>query len=110
MKKSFLIISLLFALSCSTEKVPENVLDKDKMAKAMLEIHILEAKVQKLYLPRDSSKLVYYHYEKLLFEDLGIEEDVYNESLIYYIDHSTELSEIYERVVDSLLLKQNTIK
>lgn len=75
-----------------------------------MEIHMLEAKVQKLYLKADSARMVYKHYEKMLFDDLGITEEEYDRSLIYYVNNGKELGKVYEQVVDSLMLKQNTVK
>jgi len=98
------------AFSCSDEKLPEGVLDKDKMTEVLMEIHILEAKIQKLYLPLDSGMVLFKHYETKLLEDLGVSQETYDKSLVYYIDHSEEMGEIYNQIVDSLLLKQNTIK
>ena len=109
-KKPFLILSVLLAISCANEKVPEGVMDQDRMTEVLMEIHLLEAKIQKLYVPQDSGKILYDHYEKMLFKDLGISEEEYNQSLIYYINHGEELGEIYNHIVDSLMLKQNTIK
>ncbi|XOV91106.1 MAG: DUF4296 domain-containing protein [Bacteroidota bacterium] len=107
-KKPFLILSLFLTLSfsCSNEEVPEGVLDKDKMMEVLMEIHILEAKIQKLYVPADSSELLYHHYEKMLFDDLGVTEEEYDKSLIYYVDHSDELGRMYFQIVDSLMLRQ----
>tara|TARA_Y100001972_G_scaffold77175_1_gene93767 strand:+ start:3006 stop:3344 length:339 start_codon:yes stop_codon:yes gene_type:complete len=109
-KKLFLIICLFIACSCSEEKLPEGVLDKDKMTEVLMEIHLLEAKIQKLYLPLDSGQVVFKHYETKLLQDLGVSQEVYDRSLIYYVDHSQEMGEIYDRIVDSLMLKQNTLK
>ena len=105
-----MILSILFAFSCGKEETPEGVLDKDRMTKVLMEIHLLEAKIQKLYVPADSSKKLYHHYEKMLFEDLGVTEEQYDESLIYYVNHGAELGEIYNHIVDSLMLKHNTTK
>ncbi|MBV6641498.1 MAG: DUF4296 domain-containing protein [Cyclobacteriaceae bacterium] len=110
MKKPFLIICLFIAFSCSKEKLPEGVLDKDKMTEVLMEIHLLEAKIQKLYLPLDSGMVVFKHYETKLLEDLGVTQETYDKSLIYYVDHSEDLGKIYDRIVDSLMLKQNTMK
>ncbi len=110
MKKPFLITCLFIACSCSEKKLPEGVLDKDKMTEVLMEIHILEAKIQKLYLPLDSGMVVFKHYETKLLEDLGISQETYDQSLIYYVDHSEELGTIYDQIVDSLMLKHNTIK
>ncbi len=105
-----MILCVLFLCACAREKRPEGVFDQDKMTEVLMEIHLLEAKIQKLYLPGDSGDVIYRHYEKMLFEDLGITEEEYDQSLIYYVENSKELGEVYDRIVDSLMLKQNITK
>ena len=80
-----------------------------QMTKLLMEIHLLEAKVNELpIIPFDSSQLVYDHYEKLLFDDLGITPEQYELSFNYYLDHPKEFEKIYTAVVDSLLQKEKT--
>ena len=78
------------------------------MVRVLIDVHILEAKVKKLYLARDTSKLIYNHYEKMLFEDLGISKTQYEESMSYYIEEIGTMKDIYDQVVDSLLARQKT--
>jgi hypothetical protein len=78
------------------------------MVRVLIDVHILEAKVKKLYLPRDTSKMVYNHYEKMLFKDQGISKAQYEESMSYYIDEIGTMKDIYDQVVDSLLARQKT--
>ena len=108
MKKAIFIICMaLFA--CGEEKMPENVYPEDEMVKILIEVHLLEAKIQKLYIARDSSQILYQHYEKKLFEELDVDREKYNNSMIYYVDNGYKMSDIYDRVVDSLLLQQQTL-
>ena len=85
--------------------MPENLIDHPKMVKT--EIHLLEAKIEaiKIY-PADSARVIYDHYESLLFEDLGITIEKYEESFNYYLENPNEFEKIYETVVDSLLQKE----
>ena len=48
------------------------------MVKVMIEIHLLEAKINNTPIdPFDSTQAVYDHYEELLFKDLGINQGQY---------------------------------
>ena len=76
------------------------------MVNALIDIHLLEAKVNKLYLNPDSSSQVYRHYENLLFSDMGISRADYQRSFEFYINELGEMREIYNRVTDSLLARQ----
>ncbi|MEQ9304199.1 MAG: DUF4296 domain-containing protein [Marinoscillum sp.] len=109
-KPFFVILIILFLFGCSKHKVetPDGVLSHDEMVRVLIDVHILEAKVKKLYLPRDSSQVVYHHYEKMLFKDLGIDRTEYIKSMEFYVDEIEELKTIYDEIVDSLLSRQKT--
>lgn len=77
----------------------------------MIEIHLLEAKINKVPIkPIDSTQAVYDHYEKLLFEDLEITQDQYERSFNYYVDNPNEFEKIYNAVVDSLMEQEKLYK
>lgn len=78
------------------------------MVRVLIDVHMLEAKVKKLYLSHDSSKAVYDHYEKMLFSDLGITREQYNRSIEFYIDEIEEFHKIYDEVSDSLLARSKS--
>ena len=81
------------------------------MTKFLVEVHLLEAKMEKLpVIPVDSTQAVYDHYENLLFKDLGITQEQYESSFNYYLDNPKQLEKIYNAVVDSLLQKEKTAK
>ncbi len=112
MNKSIFIGFLLFfgCIQLSSE-VPEELLDKEEMAKVMTEIHILEARIYKLYLKQDSSKILYDHYEELLLDSLDISKDQFDQSLEYYFTNDVKgFQKVYEVVVDSLLSRQKRAK
>lgn len=106
----FLILFLLIFVNCSKkeQKLPPNVLTHQEMVRVLIDVHILEAKIKKLYLPKDSSQKVYDHYEGMLFDELGITPEQYNESTEYYVDHLDLMKGVYDEVVDSLLARQKT--
>ena len=90
MKKSFFIL-IVILISCSKSEYPDNVLSQDEMVSILIEVHLLEAKIQKLYLKEDSSKVLYDHYEDMLFDDLEVDRERYNNSMIYYVDNGYEM-------------------
>ncbi|MEQ8473207.1 MAG: DUF4296 domain-containing protein [Marinoscillum sp.] len=110
MRKSFFVILILILFGCSKHKVetPRGVLSQDQMVRVLIDVHILEAKIRKLYLPGDSSKVIYKHYEKMLFKDLGITKEQYAKSMEFYVDEIDQYKSIYDQVVDSLLARQST--
>lgn len=99
-------------MNCSKKQseIPDGVLNRDEMVRVLIEVHILEAKIKKLYLNKDSSQVVYNHYEKMLFDDMGVSKETYDESVAFYVEHLEVYQGIYERVVDSLMVKQKANK
>lgn len=95
-------------MACSKKQTetPPGVLGRDQMVRTLVDVHLLEAKVKKLYLNRDSSEAVFAHYEQLLFNDLGISKEEYEKSMEFYVDNIQEMRSIYDEVVDSLLARQ----
>lgn len=81
------------------------------MVKVMIEIHVLESKINNVLIePYDSTQAVYEHYEKLMFEDMGITQDQYERSFNYYVDNPNEFEKIYNAVVDSLMEREKRFK
>ncbi len=77
------------------------------MVKVMTEIHLLEGKINNIFIdPRDSIQAVYDHYEKSLFKDLGITQDQYERSFNYYVDNPSVFEKIYNAVVDTLMQRE----
>ena len=93
--------------SCGSPDEPENLIGQTQMVKALTEIHLLEAKVEAMDIrPIDSAQLVYDHYEKMLFDDLGITQEQYEVSINFYLENPNKFGKIYAIVVDSLLQKE----
>ena len=103
--KKLLILGLTFTLcACSSEEIepPENLISKEQMIGFLLDLHLAEAKINTLAVPRDSAKLLYKHYERYLFDKHGIEDSAYYKSFQYYLQDLQAMDEIYGAVVDSL--------
>ena len=108
MKNIFLTV-LVILCACGGPEKPENLITPQQMTKLLLEVHILEAKMNKLpVVPLDCTQVVFDHYEKLLLEDMNITEEQYQVSFDYYLDHPKQFEKIYNAVVDSLLQKEKT--
>jgi hypothetical protein len=86
--------------------VPDGLLSREEMADVMTEIHILEARIYKLYLKEDSAENLYRHYENLLLDSLQVPKEKYDKSLEYYFSNPKNFQKVYDQVVDSLLSRQ----
>lgn len=88
-----------------------DLIEPTKMTKILTEVHLLEAKIDQIGIsPKDSASAVYFHFENLLFEEMGVTKEQYENSFNYYLDHPKEFEKIYTTVVDSLLQKEKTAR
>ncbi len=105
-KKNLTILIIISACSTADNR-PADLVPENKMALILTEIHILEAKIKQLGIQKnDSMQAVYDHYERLLFNDFGIDKSQYERSFNYYVNHPKEFNTVYETVVDTLALRQ----
>lgn len=72
------------------------------MTSILIDVHILESKVNDLKLPFDSSRLLYNTLEQDLFIKHGVSEEKYKLSYQFYVMNVDLLDEVYATVVDSL--------
>lgn len=102
MKKYFLLINVIVGFSCTPTTEEHQVIPSELMVELLVDIHILEARVDKLRIGNDSSYAVYNTLEKELFEKHGVSKKEYVNSYKYYLSDPNALDRIYEVVVDSL--------
>jgi len=102
-------MGLCMMLGCQrTIEDNKGLLPRDKMVSLLIDIHILEAKVNKLRLKSDSAKAVYNTFEEKIFLDHNVDRAVYDRSLQYYLIETKELKKVYQVVIDSLNLRQKS--
>lgn len=99
---------MVIIAGCSDKKteLPTGLLTHGEMVRVLIDIHLLEAKVQKLYLPRDSAEMVFKYFETRLLQQSNVTDSVYNASMAFYTQEIDQLKKIYDEVVDSLLSRQ----
>lgn len=90
----------------SKPEAPKGTLSKKQMTAILVDIHLLESKIDRLRLKPDSAEIVYAHFESQIFEKHGVDPDNYRESLRYYTEVVDEFYTIYEGVVDSLMVRE----
>ncbi len=111
MKKLFLTV-LVIVSACSTKsEAPDDLIPQDQMVSLLVEVHVLESKIKNLSIrSADSAKVVYDHYEKLLFADFNITQDQYERSFNYYVENLDEFKDVYTTVVDTLMQREKLLK
>jgi len=105
-KYIFVLLVILFGCSKKKTELPQGLLSRSEMVNLLIDVHLLEAKVQKLYLTKDSAAQVYEYFEKKLMEEHHVKDSIYNLSLNFYLQELDQFKIIYDEVVDSLLARQ----
>ena len=105
-----ILVLLTFGLfGCSSEKeMPEDLLTKQQMIGFLIDIHVLEGKVDLLKLKKDTSTLIFNTFEQEILKEHNIDKDIYYKSYQYYMEDVKGMNEIYTAVVDSLNFLQTT--
>lgn len=103
MKRNLLVVCLcIYLLGCGSNKVPEGVLNEDKMVEMLVDIHMLEGMVSSFPIHFDSSRILYPLMERDLFEKHQVPDSVFKRSLEFYMEDIRMMDRIYARTIDSL--------
>jgi hypothetical protein len=81
-------------------------MSKQQMVSFLIDLHLMEAKINVVRFPKDSTKAYFPRIEEALFEKHNITDSVYFKSYQYYLNDMFAMEEIYSAVVDSLSLRE----
>lgn len=82
---------------------PANLVDEDKMADILAEVHLSEARIAKLAIASsDTSALLFKRLHTQTLKKFDVDTASYSQSFVYYSAHPDQLAKIYEQVVDKL--------
>lgn len=73
------------------------------MTHLLIQIHLIESKVGRVRVSPDSSNVLYYYYENLMLDEVGVDTTLFYTSLDFYSNEPQVYQKIYAAVVDSLL-------
>ena len=108
MKKIIWILIIPAVLSCSNQdKLPDGFLSEKEMVTFLIDLHIIQSKVQNLRLSNDSAEVLFMILEKDLMEQYAIRDTVFYESYSWYLAHPEIMHEVYTAVVDTLSLRES---
>ena len=108
MRPSFYFI-ICMIMGCNVpNETPDPLLNEVVMSNILLDVHLLESKINTLGKKGDTSFQIYDHFEKLILEKHGVDSLVYTQNLAYYLEHPSLLEKVYTAIIDSLLLRENT--
>ncbi|NQW28858.1 MAG: DUF4296 domain-containing protein [Flammeovirgaceae bacterium] len=103
---------LLFTfISCnSTKEVPKELLNEIEMSNVLIDVHLLESKINTLGKKGDTAFQIYDHFEKLILEKHGVDSLTYVNSLDYYMNNSAFMETVYTAIIDSLVVRQKNYR
>ena len=100
-----LLVILVWMVSCGGKR-PDGILSRQEMVQVMEELYLAEEKVNHLTLSRDSSKKVFEHMGRKVFESAAISDTIFKKSFDYYMERPREMELIYTALVDTLQLRE----
>ena len=107
-------ISALFALlvamaaGCSRSQ-PEGILDKAQMAELVMDLYLQEARMKQAVIPADSSILLFTYLRQQYAAQHHIPDSLIDASFAWYLDRPKMMDEVFDRVIDSLSLKEQRL-
>jgi hypothetical protein len=107
--KRILAFSLFsfWLFSCNPNRVPAGILSEDEMVNVLIDIQLTEGMVSAIPIPYDSSQVLYSLLEKDVFIKHGVEDSVFMNSLLFYLEDAAKIDKIYARVIDSLVVRES---
>ncbi len=95
---------MLIFLSCNgNSKPPDDILDREKMAEILTDIHLAESRVSKMDLrSMDSSVVVFNKLQQDIWAKYEVDSALYNKSYAYYASNPEAMSSLYEIVTKKL--------
>ncbi|MGI4738269.1 MAG: DUF4296 domain-containing protein [Janthinobacterium lividum] len=106
-----LALGLLLAAGCGRPEqvpMPATLLPKEKMTSLLVQLHLLEARVETSHLPPDSARALFISQQRDLMRRNGVSQtdSVFERSYRYYATNAKDLDEIYAAVIDSLTRRE----
>ena len=109
MIQKLLLVFLFLACACSSPEKPEGVLTQAQLSALFLDIYLAEARLQALPVTKDSSVRFFIPFEEKLLKAKGISDSTMKQTYSYYLAHPKELEQVYDAVIDTLVLRDQRL-
>ena len=103
----FLLVSLLMTGCGQQEKT--GILDKDQMAALLTDFYLKEARMKGGNVTVDSAVLLFTHLRQRYSSAQGFPDSLIDASFEHYLSHPTEMDEVFDRVIDTLSLREQRL-
>jgi len=107
-----LLLATLSGCSIPEEvKPPAQLLPKEKLVSLLVQLHLLEARVEASRLSPDSARALFQAQKKELLwkNNVSAPDSLLEHSYRYYAVNNKDMDEIYKAVVDSLQLRETQL-
>ncbi len=101
---------MLVCCSPANEPKPANLLTEEQMTRILIDVHLVEAQIENAGMPLDSGETVYRKMHRDILRKYKVKEADFNTSYQYYLRNLSGLDKIYEKVIDSLTVRETLIK
>ena len=101
MKKILFLGFLFIVINGCTPPVPEDIIQPDQMGKILYDIHITDSYLNTIPV-QDSAKKVASAYYNGVYKKFSTDSVQYNKSLDFYYKHPEMMSQMYEKIHQSL--------
>jgi hypothetical protein len=110
MMRKLLVVFLFFVCcACGPAKKPEHVLTPPQLTALLIDIYLNEARLEMMPLSKDSTIQYFIPFEQKLLQAKGIPDSVLRSTYSYYFSHPKELEQVYDVVIDSLVLRDKIL-
>ena len=100
------ILMVLLLLAACSPKAPSGVLDKDQMAALLTDFYLKEARMKAGNITVDSAVLLFTRLREQYAGTHGFPNSVIDASFEHYLNHPVEMDQVFDRVIDSLSLRE----
>lgn len=98
-----ILLAVSFGACSGKQAPPEDILTKEQFTHILIETHLIEAKIERLYVSNDSAQTLFSYFQGLLFEQQETDSATFYKTLDYYKNNPKRFLKLYEVVTDSLL-------
>lgn len=104
-KIAILFSFCLIFISCSQEKTPKGIIEKQKMINAMVDFQITDSYLNQV-INKDTMLMQAHSRYNYIFKKYGIDSAQFSRSLLYYSNKPDEFNKMFNGVLDSLNMKE----
>ena len=101
----FLLLTLLILTSCNQSKLPEGVLDEQRMINVLADLSVIDGYMSSL-MYTDTLRIEGRSYYATVYKNHNISKAVFDKSLKYYSNQPVLLDSMYSKVTRKLEAKE----